>query len=122
MRGLLKVGIGRGPRLQLFLSEAPQQIKPDEIGALREARAQKCPGLGGPPLAQQANRIEILRPEMARLSLEHLIEFLDGVAKFLATIQLIGHQEVVENLVERSVLGKRPRPAAACARSPSMFR
>ena len=42
---------------------------------------------------------------MARLALEHLIEFLDGLAEFLATIQLIGHQEVIENLVERSALG-----------------
>ena len=48
---------------------------------------------------------------MARLALEHLIEFLDGLAEFLATIQLIGHQEVIENLVEGSALGRLARPA-----------
>ena len=75
------------------------------MGALCKTGAEQRPGLGGPPLAQQANRIQILRPEMAWLALEHLIEFLDRIAKFLATIQLIGHQEVIENLVERSALG-----------------
>ena len=43
---------------------------------------------------------------MAWLALEDLIEFLDRLAKFLATIQLIGHQEVIENLVERTRLGR----------------
>ena len=100
LRGLLEVGIGRAPRLQLLLSEAPQQIKPDKIGALRQTGAEQRPGLGGPPLPQQANRIEILRPEMAWLALEHLIEFLDRLAEFLATIQLIRHQEVIENIVQ----------------------
>ena len=67
---------------------------------------------------------------MARLALEHLIKFLDRLAEFLATIQLIGHQEVIENLVERSDLGfllgsSRFRPIAehvqvAC--SPQMKR
>ena len=106
LRGLLEVGIGRAPRLQLLVSEAPQQIKPDKIGALSQTGAEQGPGLGGPPLAQQADRIEILRPEMAWLALEHLIEFLDRLAEFLATIQLIGHQEVIENLVEGSALGR----------------
>ena len=54
---------------------------------------------------------------MARLALEHLIKFLDGVAKFLAAIQLVGHQEVIENLVERCTLScflgvRRLRPIA----------
>ena len=38
LRGLLEVGIRRAPRLQFFLSEAPQQIKPDKIGALQRDR------------------------------------------------------------------------------------
>ncbi len=42
---------------------------------------------------------------MARLALEHQIEFRDGLGEFLATIQFIGHQEVVENLVHGSGLG-----------------
>ena len=44
LRGLLKVGIGRAPRLQLLLSEAAQQIKPDKIGALRQAGAEQASG------------------------------------------------------------------------------
>ena len=43
---------------------------------------------------------------MAWLALEHLIEFLDRLAEFLATIQLICHQEVIENVVEGSALGR----------------
>src|SRR4029077_7792941 len=72
LRGLLDVGIRRAPRLQFLLSEAPQEIKPDKIGALSQTGAEQGPGLGRPPLAQKADRIEILRPEMAWLTLEHL--------------------------------------------------
>ena len=81
----------------------------------------KRPGLGGPALPQQANRIEILCPEMARLALEHPIEFLDRLAEFLATIQLIGHQEVIENVVKGSAWAACSA-CAASARSPSIFR
>ena len=38
LRGLLEVGVGRAPRLQLFLSEAPQQIEPDKIGCAAPGR------------------------------------------------------------------------------------
>ena len=121
MRGLLEVGIRRVPRLQFLLSEAPQQIKPDKIGALSQTGAEQGPGLGGPPLAQKADRIEILRQKWPGLPSSTLIEFLDRLAEFLATIQLICHQEVIENLVKGSALGRllglrRFRP------SPSMFR
>ena len=44
LRGLLEVGIGRAPRLQLLLSEAPQQIEPDEIGSLSQTGARATPG------------------------------------------------------------------------------
>ena len=42
LRGLREVGIGRSPRLQLRLSEAPQQVKPDEIGAISQAGAEQA--------------------------------------------------------------------------------
>ena len=116
-RRFLEIGIGRTPPLKFLLSEAPKQVQPDEVGSLREAGAEQRPGLGGPSLAQEADRIEILRPEMAGLAFEHPIKFLDCFAEFLATIQLIRHQEAIEHLVKHCALGfllglRRSQPIA----------
>ena len=97
------------------MGEAPQQVEPDEIGALGEAGAEQGPGLGGPLLPQQAERIEILRPEMAGLPLEHPIELLDRLGELLAAIQLVRHQEVIEDIVEGgawAACSARPPPRA----------
>ena len=109
------------PVLEFLLGEAPQQVQPDEIGALGEAGAEQGPGLGGPLLPQEAERIEILRPEMARLSLEDPIEFLVGLVELLATIQLIGHQEVIDD-VDEGALRAACSALAASAASPSRLR
>ena len=89
------------------MGEAPQQVQPDEIGALGEAGAEQGAGLGGLMLPQEAERIEVLRPEMARLALEHPIEFLVRLVELLATIQLVGHQEVIDH-VDEGRAARRP--------------
>ena len=101
LRGLPEVGVGLVPRLQLLLGEAAQQIKPDKVGALRQAGAEQGPGLGRPLLPQEAERIEILRPEVAGTSCQHPVKLPDGLGKLLAAVELIGHQEMIENVVER---------------------